>query len=189
MPSPHDAALVGKAGEVLVAAELLRRHIDIAYPAHDSGVDLIAYCAKAPMLIWWRRHPLRLKDFRSRWPPRLDGRRNRVLQQPIQAASRFSTVGIVPGLFAAQYLASFLEWLLLADCVEKVPAENFGAFCAQQWLNREVRGGLSIPRRLRQADAGRASLVGQPNRAGRNSPAVAFIRARSEVSTFDHSMF
>jgi hypothetical protein len=39
----HIAALVGKAGEALVAAELLRRHIDVAYPAHDGGVDLIAY--------------------------------------------------------------------------------------------------------------------------------------------------
>jgi hypothetical protein len=39
----HEAALVGKAGEAAVAAELLRRHIDVAYPAHDAGVDLIAY--------------------------------------------------------------------------------------------------------------------------------------------------
>lgn len=38
-----DAALVGKAGEALVAGELLRRHIDIAYPAFDGGVDLMAY--------------------------------------------------------------------------------------------------------------------------------------------------
>jgi hypothetical protein len=36
-------ALVGKAGEALVAAELLRRYVDVAYPAHDHGVDLIAY--------------------------------------------------------------------------------------------------------------------------------------------------
>ena len=27
----------------MVAGELLRRHIDVAYPAHDGGVDLIAY--------------------------------------------------------------------------------------------------------------------------------------------------
>ena len=38
-----NAALVGKAGEFLVAGELLRRHIDVAYPAYDGGVDLIAY--------------------------------------------------------------------------------------------------------------------------------------------------
>jgi hypothetical protein len=36
-------ALVGKAGEALVAAELLRQGIDVAYPAYDGGVDLIAY--------------------------------------------------------------------------------------------------------------------------------------------------
>jgi hypothetical protein len=40
----HQAALVGKAGEALVASELLRRHIDVAYPAHDGGIDLLAYC-------------------------------------------------------------------------------------------------------------------------------------------------
>ena len=39
----HEAALVGKAGEALVAAELLRRHIDVAYPAQDGGIDLLAY--------------------------------------------------------------------------------------------------------------------------------------------------
>lgn len=48
MANPHEAALVGKAGEALVAAELLRRHVDIAYPAHDSGIDLLAY--RAPTL-------------------------------------------------------------------------------------------------------------------------------------------
>ncbi len=37
------AALVGKAGEALVAAKLLSRDIDVAYPAFDGGVDLIAY--------------------------------------------------------------------------------------------------------------------------------------------------
>lgn len=40
---PHHAALIGKAGEAAVASELMRRHIDVAYPAHDAGVDLIAY--------------------------------------------------------------------------------------------------------------------------------------------------
>ena len=38
-----DAALIGKAGEALVAGELLRRRIDVAYPAFDGGVDLVAY--------------------------------------------------------------------------------------------------------------------------------------------------
>jgi hypothetical protein len=39
----HKRALIGKSGEALVAAELLRKQIDVAYPAHDGGVDLIAY--------------------------------------------------------------------------------------------------------------------------------------------------
>jgi hypothetical protein len=39
----HRRALVGKAGEAFVAAELLKREIDVAYPAYDGGVDLLAY--------------------------------------------------------------------------------------------------------------------------------------------------
>jgi hypothetical protein len=37
------AALVGKAGEALVAAELLRRGVNVAYPAFDGGIDVLAY--------------------------------------------------------------------------------------------------------------------------------------------------
>ena len=36
-------ALVGKAGEMLVAAELMRRGVEVATPASDVGVDLLAY--------------------------------------------------------------------------------------------------------------------------------------------------
>lgn len=36
-------ALIGKAGEMLVAAELLRRGVEVAHPASDVGVDLLAY--------------------------------------------------------------------------------------------------------------------------------------------------
>lgn len=39
----HQSALIGKAGEAAVASELMRRGIDVAYPGHDAGVDLIAY--------------------------------------------------------------------------------------------------------------------------------------------------
>jgi hypothetical protein len=39
----YRSALVGKAGEAAVACELMRRGIDVAYPGHDAGVDLIAY--------------------------------------------------------------------------------------------------------------------------------------------------
>jgi len=37
------SALIGRAGELLVAAELLRRKINVAVPAYDGGVDLLAY--------------------------------------------------------------------------------------------------------------------------------------------------
>jgi hypothetical protein len=36
------SALVGKAGEALVAAELMRRGVNVAYPAYDGGIDLLA---------------------------------------------------------------------------------------------------------------------------------------------------
>ena len=38
-----NPALIGKAGEMLVAAELMRRGVEVAYPASDVGVDLLAY--------------------------------------------------------------------------------------------------------------------------------------------------
>lgn len=43
LPFPVSPALVGKAGEVLVAGELLRQGIEVAYPATDRGIDLLAY--------------------------------------------------------------------------------------------------------------------------------------------------
>ncbi|HLY57469.1 MAG TPA: hypothetical protein VKS60_18035 [Stellaceae bacterium] len=38
-----EAALIGKAGEAIVAGELMRRGVSVAYPAYDGGIDLIAY--------------------------------------------------------------------------------------------------------------------------------------------------
>jgi hypothetical protein len=38
-----DPALIGKSGELLVAAELMRRGVEVAYPASDVGIDLLAY--------------------------------------------------------------------------------------------------------------------------------------------------
>jgi hypothetical protein len=43
MPHSINPALIGKAGEMLVAAELMRRGVEVAYPASDVGVDLLAY--------------------------------------------------------------------------------------------------------------------------------------------------
>jgi hypothetical protein len=37
------SALAGKAGEALVAAELMRRGVSVAYPAYDGGIDPLAY--------------------------------------------------------------------------------------------------------------------------------------------------
>jgi Holliday junction resolvase-like predicted endonuclease len=39
----RESALIGKAGEALVAAEVLRRGLHVAYPAYDGRVDLLAY--------------------------------------------------------------------------------------------------------------------------------------------------
>jgi hypothetical protein len=44
----HKAALIGKAGEALVAGELMRRGVDVAYSAVDDGVDLIAFNGRSP---------------------------------------------------------------------------------------------------------------------------------------------
>ena len=38
-----NPALIGKAGELLVAAELMRRGVEVAHPASDVGVDLLGY--------------------------------------------------------------------------------------------------------------------------------------------------
>jgi hypothetical protein len=38
-----NPAPIGKAGEVLVAGELVLRGVEIAYPASDVGIDLLAY--------------------------------------------------------------------------------------------------------------------------------------------------
>lgn len=43
MASKISPALIGKAGEMLVSAELMRRGVEVAHPASDVGVDLLAY--------------------------------------------------------------------------------------------------------------------------------------------------
>lgn len=45
------AALVGKAGEALVAAELMRQGIYVAHPAYDGGIDLLAFKEEAPSIV------------------------------------------------------------------------------------------------------------------------------------------
>ena len=57
-PNP---ALIGKAGELLVAAELMRRGIDVAYPASDMGVDLLAYRLAPGQAVSGRFVPIQVK--------------------------------------------------------------------------------------------------------------------------------
>ena len=45
------AALIGKAGEALVAAELMRRGIYVAQPAYDGGIDLLAFKEEVPTVV------------------------------------------------------------------------------------------------------------------------------------------
>ena len=42
------SALIGKAGEMLVAAHLMRKGIYVAHPAYDGGIDLLAFREEAP---------------------------------------------------------------------------------------------------------------------------------------------
>lgn len=43
-----NSGLTGAAGELLVAAELLRRGIAVARPLYDDGIDLLAFRASTP---------------------------------------------------------------------------------------------------------------------------------------------
>lgn len=57
------SALTGRAGEMLVAAELMRRGIEIAHPASDVGVDLLAYRLEAGVRTARRFIPIQVKAF------------------------------------------------------------------------------------------------------------------------------
>ena len=54
-------ALIGKAGELLVAAELMRRGIEVAHPASDVGVDLLAYSLQPGEAVATRFVPIQVK--------------------------------------------------------------------------------------------------------------------------------
>lgn len=56
-------ALVGKAGEMLVAAELMRRGVEVAYPASDVGVDLLAYRLSEGHAVPARVVPIQVKAY------------------------------------------------------------------------------------------------------------------------------
>jgi len=61
MTDKVSPALVGKAGEMLVAAELMRKGIEIAHPASDVGVDLLAYRLQAKQKVATKFVPVQVK--------------------------------------------------------------------------------------------------------------------------------
>jgi hypothetical protein len=75
-----NPALIGKAGEMLVAAELMRRGIEVAHPASDVGVDLLAYRLSQKQTVPSRVVPIQVKtrsasgyNFQRQWFERVPG--------------------------------------------------------------------------------------------------------------------
>ena len=75
-----NPALIGKAGEMLVAAELMRRGVEVAYPASDVGVDLLAFRLGKKQTVPNRIVPIQVKArseygyaFQKSWFSRVPG--------------------------------------------------------------------------------------------------------------------
>lgn len=73
-------ALIGKAGEMLVAAELMRRGVEVAHPASDVGVGLLAYRLSEGHAVPAKIVPIQVKAysgtgyvFQKRWFERAPG--------------------------------------------------------------------------------------------------------------------
>ena len=73
-------ALIGKAGELLVAAELMRRGVEVAHPASDVGVDLLAYSLRPGEAVARSFIPIQVKthsgigySFQKAWFKRSSG--------------------------------------------------------------------------------------------------------------------
>jgi len=73
-------ALVGRAGELLVAAELLRQGVEVALPAFDHGIDLIAYRLPGGQWPYAKFVPIQVKaasgtnfNFQKTWFMRVTG--------------------------------------------------------------------------------------------------------------------
>ena len=56
-------SLVGKSGELLVAAELMRKGVEVAIPASDVGVDLLAYRLRAGEKTAGKFVPVQVKTY------------------------------------------------------------------------------------------------------------------------------
>ena len=85
-------ALIGKAGEMLVAAELMRRGVEVAHPASDVGVGLLAYRLSEGHAVPAKIVPIQVKAysgtgyvFQKRWFERAPGV---VLYRPAQVLTR-----------------------------------------------------------------------------------------------------
>ena len=61
MTDAINPSLIGKAGEMLVAAELMRRGVEVAYPASDVGVDLLAYRLERGQAVAGKFVPIQVK--------------------------------------------------------------------------------------------------------------------------------
>jgi hypothetical protein len=57
-----NRALIGRAGEMLVAAELMRRGVEVAQPLSDVGVDLLAYRLEPGATVPARIIPIQVKS-------------------------------------------------------------------------------------------------------------------------------
>jgi len=75
-----NPALIGKAGELLVAAELMRRGIEVAFPASDVGVDMLAYRLDPKQAVARKFVPIQVKarsatgyNFQKTWFDRCPG--------------------------------------------------------------------------------------------------------------------
>jgi hypothetical protein len=75
-----NPALIGKAGEMLVAAELMRRGVEVAHPASDVGVDLLAYRLAPKQTVSSKFVPIQVKarsasgyNFQRAWFDRVPG--------------------------------------------------------------------------------------------------------------------
>lgn len=86
-------ALIGKAGEMMVAAELMRRGVEVAQPHSDVGVDLLAYRLEPGSTVPARIVPIQVKaasgvrfSFDRRW---LEKSPNLVLAWRLETAPEF----------------------------------------------------------------------------------------------------
>ena len=75
-----NPALIGKAGELLVAAELMRQEIEVAHPASDVGVDMLAYRLDPKQRVGRKLVPIQVKtraatgyQFQRTWFDRCPG--------------------------------------------------------------------------------------------------------------------